>query len=68
MTKEKYLPENKNIEDKKTMSITNAERIRDINIYSCSLVLPYRLSLFWNSISAFIKAFSLKSGHNVSVK
>jgi hypothetical protein len=46
MTNEKKLPENRNKEDKKTKSIIKAENILDINIYNCSLVLPYRRSLF----------------------
>ena len=36
----------RNKEDKKTKSIIKAENILDINIYNCSLVLPYRRSLF----------------------
>jgi hypothetical protein len=39
-------PENRNKEDKKIISIMNAEKILGINIYNCSLVLPYRRSLF----------------------
>jgi hypothetical protein len=46
MTNEKNLPENRNMEDKKINSIIKAEKILDINIYNCSLVLPYRRSLF----------------------
>jgi hypothetical protein len=46
MTNVKNLPENRNIEDKKIISIMAAEKILGINIYNCSLVLPYRRSLF----------------------
>jgi hypothetical protein len=46
MTNEKNLPENKNMEDKKTKSMMKADKILNINIYNCSLVFPYRRSLF----------------------